>query len=325
MNKISLTLCAVLASLIVTIPLQAQSKTGTVRGSYINLRTDAKFNSPIIGKKVRGDQYKILFEDGNWLKVAFTDGTTGWLFRTMIEKAEDTAAPEEKEVATVKPPKAVDDKAAVTKAKTEKQPEKKSEKKPEKKPELKTAKEKKEPAKPDKLAKPAAVVDYAGSAEEIYNEAIKLYEAKKYVQALEKNQLALKKAPQNAEILNNVGNCLFKLGRVEEALEYWKNALKISPRSGKICNNLGIAYYQLDKNKDAVEYYKKATLFEPEFPDPYYNLASVQGFTGKFADAIVSYRKFLEFSPDLTMKKLAEERIAYCERQITKTDKSSKK
>eukprot|EP01156_Anaeramoeba_ignava_P008240 Anaeramoba_ignava/a357228_32.p1 GENE.a357228_32~~a357228_32.p1 ORF type:complete len:112 (+),score=21.95 a357228_32:511-846(+) len=106
------------------------------------------------------------------------------------------------------------------------------------------------------------------------------------------------------------------MGRINEALESWKMALKVSPKSGKICNNLGIAFYQLDQNKKAIEYYKKAILFEPQFPDPYYNLASVYGFVGKFEDAILNYQKFLEFSPDKTMKKLAEERIEYCERQV---------
>ncbi len=111
------------------------------------------------------------------------------------------------------------------------------------------------------------------------------------------------------------------MGRIQDALDTWKEALKITPKSGKISNNLGIAYYQLDKNKDAIEYYKKAILFEPQFPDPYYNLASVYGFTGKFADAILNYRKFLEFDPEPVMKKLAEERIAYCERQVAKAEK----
>ncbi|MDD3148689.1 MAG: tetratricopeptide repeat protein [Candidatus Riflebacteria bacterium] len=291
-----------------TFPLMAAAREGVVRGSYINLRQEAKFNSPIIGKKMRGDSYKILFEEKNWLKVSFADGTEGWLYKTLIEQTGEPPAKPAKEPeagkAEVTPEKKEDDKkAAPVKAKSE----------------IKIETKKTVVAKPvAPKVKPAEVVEVSGTAEELYNEAIQLYEKKKFAEALEKNQLAIQKAPQNAEIMNNIGNCQFKLGRIEEALESWKNAMKIAPRSGKICNNLGIAYYQLDKNKDAIEYYKKAILFEPEFPDPYYNLASVYGFTGNFADAIVNYRKFLEFSPDATMKKLAEERIAYCERHIDK-------
>lgn len=301
--KILLVAGAVASSL----PVLAAAREGVVRGSYINLRQEAKFNSPIIGKKMRGDSYKIIFDEKSWLKVSFSDGTEGWLYKTLVEQTgEPPAKPVESEKPATEP---------------KKEEEKKTPEKPAKK-EIKIEQKKTVLEKPPTpKIKPAEIVEISGTAEELYNEAIRLYEKKKYPQALEKNQLAIQKAPQNAEILNNIGNCQFKLGRIEEALESWKNAMKIAPRSGKICNNLGIAFYQLDKNKDAIEYYKKAILFEPEFPDPYYNLASVYGFTGNFADAIVNYRKFLEFSPDTTMKKLAEERIAYCERHVEKPAK----
>lgn len=311
MNRILKTCGVVLAALFIILPLHA--KDGIIRGSYVNLRKEAKFNSPIVSKKMRGDTYKILFEEKNWLKVSFADGTEGWLYRTLIEKTgekKDAVAKDDKKTAAsaVTDPK----KQASTKspAKTDKASAKSVEK-----PVVKKITAPSEP--------PATIVEVAGTAEELYNEAIRLYEKKKYTQALEKNQVANKKAPQNAEILNNIGNCQFKLGRIEDALVSWQNALKISPRSGKICNNLGIAFYQLDKNKEAIEYYKKAILFEPDFSDPYYNLASVYGFSGHFEDAVVNYRKFLELSPDSTMKKLAEERIVYCERQIEKNAKKN--
>lgn len=318
---------AIFGAMTLTMPLMAV-KDGVVKGSYINLRKEAKFNSPIVSKKMRGDAYKVLFEENNWLKVSFTDGSEGWLYKTLVEKADESVAAKDiedkKGAADAK--MAADKKAAADK-KTDAGKKSDSVKKTDEKALKKEAKVDKtvpvleKPMAPKTI--PAEVVEVSGTAEELYNEAIFLYEKKKFAQALEKNQLAIEKAPQNAEILNNIGNCQFKLGRIEEALESWKNALKISPRSGKICNNLGIAFYQLDKNKDAIEYYKKAILFEPEFPDPYYNVASVYGFTGHFTDAIVNYRKFLEFSPDDTMKKLAEERIAYCERHIEKSPKAN--
>lgn len=354
---------ALLLAALVAFSVPTFARDGVVRGSYVNLRSEGRFNSPIIGRKMRGDKYHVLFEERKWIKVEFDDGIVGWIYQTSTESsgemppdpvdetASATAESDKKEPENqVKPPAKAADKAADKPAKpADKAADKKSApgkpeetvtKKTEPAKDSKTAEKKVEPTKESKSADkksgpaetsakmakpiPASVVEVSGSAEELYNEAIRLYEKKQYVQALDKNMQAMKKAPQNAEILNNVGNCQFKLGRIDEALESWKEALKISPRSGKISNNLGIAYYQLDKNKDAIEYYKKAILFEPDFPDPYYNIASVYGFTGKFEDAIVNYRKFLEFSPDATMKKLADERIAYCERQIAKAGKTGK-
>lgn len=365
------TAAAVILAALVFSSVPSYARTGVVKGSYVNLRSEGRFNSPIIGRKMRGDAYRILFEDRKWIKVAFDDGTVGWLYQTSTELSDDAPEPPAAETASAavepakteaesaKKPEKTDDKAAAEttakkpeptkaaatdkkaddkKAADKKADEKKADEKKavdkkaaekvaDKKADEKKADEKKaDEKKVAAIAKPipASVVEVSGSAEELYNEAIRLYEKKQYTQALDKNMQAIKKAPQNAEILNNIGNCQFKLGRIDEALTSWKDALKISPRSGKISNNLGIAYYQLDKNKDAIEYYKKAILFEPDFPDPYYNLASVYGFTGKFEDAIMNYRKFLEFSPDATMKKLADERIAYCERQLAKTGKTDK-
>lgn len=323
LEKLSVVL-ALFSALSLTLPAEAvdKDKEGIVRGSYINLRAEPKFNSQIVGKKLRGDTYTIKFEQQNWLKVIFKDNTEGWIYKTLIEATNKDAVDGKVELDEVN-------------SKTEKKDDtssKKEEKKDINKKAGKADQFKNESSKPAKsalesenpLVKPVNqkqipdVVEESGTAEELYNQAIKLYEKRKYAEALDKNKAASKKAPKNAEILNNIGNCQFKLGRIEDALESWKEALKIAPRSGKICNNLGIAYYQLDKNKDAIEYYKKAILFESDFADPYYNIASVYGFIGNFDDALMYYKKFLEFNPDDTMKKLADERIAYCEKQLSK-------
>jgi tetratricopeptide (TPR) repeat protein len=299
----------------------ANDKEGVVRGSYINLRAEPKFDAQIVGKKMRGDVYTIEFEQSNWLKVRFKDNTEGWIYKSLIETIyENDNSKTSSEKATESN---TEKKADQTKKdnKVNKESKEKTSNKDVKQTEKKEVKTEKPLIKPVNQNKLPEVVEVSGTAEELYNEAIRLYEKRKYSEALEMNVAASKKAPKNAEILNNLGNCQFKLGRIEDALDSWKKALRIAPRSGKICNNLGIAYYQLDNNKDAIEYYKKAIMFEPDFADPYYNIASVYGFTGNFEDALTNYKKFLEFNPDDTMKKLADERIAYCERQLNKASK----
>ena len=269
-----------------------KNKEGIVRGSYINLRAEPKFSSQIIGKKLRGSTYTIIYEQQDWQKVKFEDGSEGWIRKTLVESNNS---------AEVKDSKKENDtsKKVVNKEKADNKKEEVKKETSQEQPLIK-------PVNEDNLPE---VVEFSGTAEELYNEAIKLYEKRKYAEALEKNKVANKKAPKNAEILNNIGNCQFKLGRIEDALDSWKEALKIAPRSGKICNNLGIAYYQLDKNKDAIEYYKKAILFEPDFADPYYNIASVYGFLGNFEEALYYYKKFLEFNPDDTVKSNFQRRI----------------
>lgn len=317
--KLSMT-AALISSFTFSAPLFALED-GVVKGSYINLRAEPKFNSKIVGKKVRGDSYKVKFEQQNWVKIVFSDGIEGWIYKTLVENS-GTATDENSDTSDIdvktKATATASDTAEIDKnkskesaqvtAKKETAKVKKDQKSEAEKPVLKQIKKEDVPE----------VMEVAGTAADLYDEAIKLYEARKYAEALDKNKAASKKAPKNAEILNNLANCHFKMGHIEDALETWKEALKIAPRNGKICNNIGIAYYQLDKNKDAIEYYKKAITFEPDFPDTYYNLASVYGYNGELEEAIKTYKKYLSFNPDSTMKKLAEDRLAYCEKHFNK-------
>lgn len=340
----------------------AYSRERTVRGSYINVRQDGDFKAPIITKKLRGDAYTVLFERNSWAKVSFKDGTEGWIYLSLVEKSasdnavvntDEQAKPvpkpklpekvktdtkpvlktEDKAVKSVKPPTVASDSAdlqvkpvrppqAATKPETANGKDDKSEKN------AKTAvaepqKQSDEQAVPEKPVQSGDKPLSSVTAEDLYNEAVDMYEKRQYARALELNRSALLQAPKNAEIMNNIGNCLFKMGKITDAVDMWKDALEISPKSGKICNNLGIAYYQLDENAKATEFYKKALLFEPEFADPYYNLASVYGYEGKYEDALRNYRKFLELAPDKTMKQITEDRIEYCRKQIDLAAKKS--
>lgn len=309
-------------------PCNGQAFDEVVKSSYISVRKEGKFNSVIVAKKIRGDRYRLLFEDKNWMRVEFEDGLTGWLFKTVTIKTEPEKKnldPKETSSDKNKPnePKPANENITAKKSAAQAKDTPKDSRLPQVAKETSTdAKANSDKplavAKPEPPVKPLLVAETSLNAEELYNEAIILYEKRKYEEALEKNLFASKKAPKNAEILNNIGNCLFKLNRTDEALEYWLTALKVSPKSGKICNNIGIAYYQLNKSKDAIEYYKKAILFEPDFPDSYYNLASVYGFIGDFKNAILNYKLFLEQNPQEVMAKLATERIEYCEKQIAR-------
>ena len=86
LEKLSVIL-AIASALSLNLPVNAANKEteGIVRGSYINLRAEPKFNSQIVGKKLRGDTYTIKFEQQNWLKVIFKDNTEGWIYKTLIE------------------------------------------------------------------------------------------------------------------------------------------------------------------------------------------------------------------------------------------------
>jgi len=353
MKKISI-LFALTFFLTFTVIACLASQMGVVKGSYINVRQDASFSSRVVTKKLRGESYNILFEDRGWRKVSFSDGVSGWIFPSLIERrgANPTEGTEGAQIASggdVPPlPAGI---ASPTKASTSGKKIKPGKKERAatnvgNKPALEaigaSVATSTEPVAPaagtgttstadgakavsgatEIMAPPIEEATVEGlsktskTAEDFYNEAIDQYEKKKYSDALDANREALKQAPRNAQIMNNMANCFFKIGKLDDAITQWRKALEISPKSAKICNNLGIAYYQMDENDKAIEFYKKAILFEPQFPDPYYNIASVFGFKGLFQNALEYYRKYLGFAPDATMKQLTEERIEYCKKQM---------
>jgi len=326
MKKHAMTLL-ICASVLVG-PAFGAEKSGAVKGSYVNIRKTNAFSGEVVGKKLRGEKYTILFEESGWRKVQFEDGISGWIFMGSKggeggEGNEETdsvdgtvnAKGSDSGIATLTSLASLEDEYRSPSQPTEvKEPPK--EKKEDGKGKKPTKSKKPKGTSFGLATAPAKILVSSKTAEEWYNEGIEKFEQKKYPEALECNQEALKLAPGNAEILNNLANCLFKMGRVDEALTQWKEALSIAPRSAKICNNMGIAYYQKEDNAKAVDYYKKAVLFEPQFPDPYYNLGSVYGFMGKYKEALENYKKYLEFSPDPTMRSLTEERIEYCQKQL---------
>ncbi len=365
--------------------LQAQSYNGVIKSSYMSVRKEAKFNSVIVAKKMRGDVYRVIFEDKNWIKVQFADGVTGWLFKTVTNRSDEDFQTEnetasstsdlnvkakkkngladlpdddgyEDEKVSNKPvssdgknnkqknsntgkttettaskntksSQAIDNKnSKISKDKVIDNSDKsnKSDKNTKNNDNSSSVSNKSTNSNSEKTdsssnqSSQKAVAEISSNAEDLYNEAIALYAKRMYEEALEKNMLASKKAPKNAEIMNNIGNCLFKLGKEDKALDYWKKALKLAPKSGKICNNIGIAYYQMNKTKDAIAYYKKAILFEPDYADTYYNIASAYGYTGDFDNASKNFQSYIDKTENEDLKKLAKDRLDYCEKQMKK-------
>ena len=76
-------LLLLVVAVLIYMPSPLAAREGVVKGSYINLRSESNFKAPIVGKKVRGQKYKVLFEEKGWLKVKFNDGMEAWIFETI--------------------------------------------------------------------------------------------------------------------------------------------------------------------------------------------------------------------------------------------------
>jgi tetratricopeptide (TPR) repeat protein len=118
------------------------------------------------------------------------------------------------------------------------------------------------------------------SSRELFQQAYKADQQKKYVDAIELYRQALVIDPQYSMAWNNLGWILYdQQQKFEEAEECYKKALKYDDRNYPAWNNLGIVYYRQKKNyKKAEKCWKKAVKLYPEFWEVWNNLKVLYKF-----------------------------------------------
>ena len=105
------------------------------------------------------------------------------------------------------------------------------------------------------------------------------------------------KKPQNAKILNDLGQKLLILNEHSEALEYLNKALVIEPNNPVINGNLGYLYLQIDQLPEARQYLQRAVELKPDYVKAWYNLGLVRQQMGNLENARGAFQKVLEFEP----------------------------
>jgi len=112
-------------------------------------------------------------------------------------------------------------------------------------------------------------------------------------QAQEFYQRARGVAPQNADVLNNLGHSLYLDDRYKDALSLLKTAARLSPADTRIANNLALVYGRLAKYDDAFKQFKRAG-------GEYYartSTAALLATAGRDRDAIKHYEAARKLNP----------------------------
>lgn len=104
-------------------------------------------------------------------------------------------------------------------------------------------------------------------------------------QALENFHRALKLAPDDREILQNLGIAYFKNGRPAEAIIYLGKALEVEESNTTAAFYLGKAYEAQGNYRTALEIYKDLEKKNPDDLDVHYGLASAYGKTDKLGES----------------------------------------
>ena len=138
---------------------------------------------------------------------------------------------------------------------------------------------------------PAAVDGYAhlGGAE---------HETGDYNHAIETFEQALKFAPGDKEIWNNLGYTYFCAGHLTRAVECFDKALEIDPRYKNAWYNKGYAYHGADMLEDAVMCYEKALLEDSLDRVLWNNLGNALYNLGRYVESIPKFVEAIGVDPD---------------------------
>ncbi|RZS98708.1 TPR repeat protein [Cecembia calidifontis] len=136
------------------------------------------------------------------------------------------------------------------------------------------------------------------SAQELFEEGIRLLESSQYQKSIEYFDRALDKNPEFTSALNAKGVALFQQGKYDEAIEAFTASIEIDPESYKPFFNRGNAYLEKKAFKEALVDYNMANGLDPKQVDIYYNRGLALLGLEEYEDAIFDFDVVLQANPN---------------------------
>ncbi len=109
----------------------------------------------------------------------------------------------------------------------------------------------------------------------------------------------LKADPNNAEVLENVGNIYYDAQQYPTAIEYYQHALKVQPANTAVRTDMATAYWYSGDADTAIAQFQKSLSYEPNKANTLFNLGIVQ-WQGKMDidKAMATWQKLLDTNPN---------------------------
>ena len=126
-----------------------------------------------------------------------------------------------------------------------------------------------------------------------------LVEQKDYDDALKGYKALLADDPQNAQVLNRIGNVYQALLRLHEAKKYYERALKADPHFAAAANNIGCIYYNQKRYGKAARQYKKAIKMNSNVASFHSNLGYAYMEEKKYKPMMEAFLKAAELDPTI--------------------------
>jgi len=144
------------------------------------------------------------------------------------------------------------------------------------------------------------VLEYDSEYIAAYNLLGQLYMNAGDILALEYYKAGLMKAPENVELLYNIGYFYQENNQAELALEQYDRLLEVtdSTHYGALYNSGYINLVQLDNYNKAIDLFTDAIVIDSTAHKAFYNRGYAYELLGKYADAKSDYYKALEIVPN---------------------------
>jgi arylsulfatase A-like enzyme/Tfp pilus assembly protein PilF len=107
----------------------------------------------------------------------------------------------------------------------------------------------------------------------------------------------LKKDPNNAPALQNLGVVALRRGDVHGAEQYLTQALNLNPNLPMALNTLGVVYARAGDYPRAIRSWQRAVDIDPRQYDALYNIGFVEGRAGHLAEARAALTRFMKTAP----------------------------
>ena len=155
-----------------------------------------------------------------------------------------------------------------------------------------------------------------GTAQEHYDKAAELVQAKKFADAQKELEKAVAIDPKHVESQKVLAALLKRDGKLEAAAKHLEAVLEVEPDDVKVRAELGNTYATAaekaaqdqilatsTEKRDklagkAIEAYRKVLEKEPDFAPVIFNLGTMQSLTERWADAVTTFDAYVEKKPD---------------------------
>ncbi len=120
----------------------------------------------------------------------------------------------------------------------------------------------------------------------------------RYSFAIDLLQKALRFAPQNALIYNQLGIIYEKIGKSDRAIEHYKNAIRVDEKFINAYNNIGAMMYRQKRYKEAIEIFKLSLQKDPDVVATYVNIGAACHRARLYEDGIRYLKQAIKMEPN---------------------------